>query len=177
MKHRYTHHRIFATKRRVFNQNAKARRAQTFDARGDTREAVNYGLRHVGQTNPVANNTKFNVTFKYFRERLRARFFHCVARGHAVADIDIADHIHRKKRSRAVAKTCVGNCANAARRVARIQIDQLIGANGFYQDCKKPVISGIQDFLRPIFTLAFACYRKPLLVWIMHKGIIGNCLA
>ena len=107
MHERNVHHRIFAAERRVFDQDAKARFAQPINARADIRESRNNFIRHFGQAQPFADDAVFDCAFEDFRQRLAARFHHRVARGHAVADVKVADDVDGDESLRAVFKALV----------------------------------------------------------------------
>ena len=166
------HHRIFAAERGVLHQNAEARLAQAANAGGDARVAVDDPLRHIGQADAVADDLELDVALENFRQGLGARLFQGVAGRHAVADVDIADHVDREQCGLAIAQAGVGNGANAALGIAGIEVDQLIGAHRFIG-----VIEFLQLGVQYGFRPGLAGDGKPLLVRVMHKLAFGDFFA
>ena len=87
------HHRIFTAQRRIFHQDAIARRAQTLDACRDAWVTRDDFFWHIGQTDAVTDDAVLDIAFIDLGECLRARLLQRIASGHAVAHVQIADEI------------------------------------------------------------------------------------
>lgn len=160
------HHRVRAVERGVAHEDAEAGSAQT----GDARIAGDDGFRHFGQVQPLGDDAELDVALEDFRKRLRARFGGRVAGGHAVAHVQVADDVDREPDHRAVPLTRVGQGADAARGVARVEVDQRRGL-----DLALRIVEGAQfgrqQAIRPG---AVRRYGKPALARIVHVVAGGD---
>ena len=105
--------RILPPQRGIFDQNAITRRPQPCNPCGNVGIAVNHGLWHIRQTNAVTDNAEFNIALKNFGKGLGTGFHQGIARRHAVADIQVANHINGEQHGLLVTQPLVRDGANA----------------------------------------------------------------
>ncbi len=166
----HIHHRVLPPHGGILHQNAKAGSTQGVDTGGNARVTANHLLGHVGQAQALADDAKLDMPLENLRQGLGARFSLRVAGRHAVADVQVANDVHREPRRSPIALTHIGNGTNTALDVAGIEFHQTAGidrAFGVVQTLQLRV----KQSGRPGLT---GFHRKPALLRVMHKGPIGD---
>ena len=104
-----------------------------------------------------------------FRERLCARLGECVARRHAVAHVQVPDHVDREPDGALVVEAGEGQGADAAFDVARVVVDEHFG-----RDVAVRVVERVQlrrqQFFRPVVILVG---QEPALLRVVREALRG----
>ena len=169
------HHRIPAAQRGVLHPDAKAGGTQPGDTGGDVRIARDDVVRHVGQAQAFGDDAVLDVTLENLRQRLRLRLVRTVAGRHAVADVEVGDDVDGEIHRRSVALAHIGDGADAALDIARVEVDQLRGRDAAVGVVELLQFRSQQPGRPALLALPIFARHKPALLRVVHEAFaFGN---